>query len=241
MLWLNVSRSFKRFDQPILQRLGRDLPISYWEYLQEEDEASSIPTAVDLLDKYVSSMASPVHLVGHGLSGVVALSYARQFPDRVRSLCLLAVAAQPAITWQSQYYAKRQQLPCSQVQLLAQVAQTLFGQTLPYAPTAIVQALCKDLAASPSPHSLYQVSALPEGGVTMPLMVCSSKTDAVVTPPLARRWIEFFKPGDTWWQCPDGEHFFHHRQPELVASQLLKFWHQTQQRQVRCQSLAISR
>jgi pimeloyl-ACP methyl ester carboxylesterase len=241
VLWLNVSPSFKRFDKLILQRLCRDVPISYWEYIQTADEASSIQNAVNLLEEYISGRGQPVHLVGHGLSGVVALTYARQFPDRVLSLCLLAVAAQPGITWQSQYYIKRQLLPCSQMQLLAQMAQLLFGGTLPYAPMAIVQALARDLMASPSPHSLCQVSALPEGGVTMPLMVCSSPMDPVASPPRVGRWIEFFKPGDTFWRCPEGDHFFHHRQPELVANQLLKFWGQIQQRQARRQSLALSR
>jgi pimeloyl-ACP methyl ester carboxylesterase len=232
ILWLNVSPTFKRFDQLILQRLCRDVPIAYWEYIQEEDEASSIQSAVDLLHEYILSIGHPVDLVGHGLSGVVALTYARQFPDRVRSLSLLAVAAQPGITWHSHYYVQRQLLPCSQVQLLAQIAHALFGRSLPHAPMTIVRILAKDLAVSPSPHSLYKMNVLPEGGVKMPLMICSSQTDFVITPPLVNRWIDFFKPGDTFWQCPDGDHFFHHRHPVLVANQLLKFWQQVRSREV---------
>jgi pimeloyl-ACP methyl ester carboxylesterase len=232
ILWLNVSPSFKRFDQLVLPQVARDAPIAYWEYIQEEDEASSIQSAVDLLHEYMRSIGHPVHLVGHGLSGVVALTYARQFPDQVRSLSLLAVAAQPGITWHSHYYVQRQLLPCSQVQLLAQIAHALFGRNLPHAPMTIVRMLAKDLAVSPSPHSLYKINVLPEGGVKMPLMVCSSQTDFVITPPLVKRWIDFFKPGDTFWSCPDGDHFFHHRQPVLVANQLLKFWQQVRSREV---------
>jgi pimeloyl-ACP methyl ester carboxylesterase len=240
ILWLNVSPSFRRFDQPILRRLSQDVPISYWEYFQEKDEASSIQNAVMRLHDYLESIDQPVHLVGHGMSGVIALTYARQFPARVRSLSLLAVAAQPGVTWQTHYYVQRQLLPCSQEQLLAQIAYALFGRTLPHTPIAMVQALMRDLERSPSPHSLYQINVLPEGGVNMPLMIGSSQTDFVLTPPLMERWTHFFKPGDTFWQCPEGHHFFHYSQTELVAGQLLKFWRQVQQRELCPPLLAVS-
>jgi pimeloyl-ACP methyl ester carboxylesterase len=241
VLWLNVSQSLRRFDQPLLQRLSQDVSIACWEYRQAADEASSIQNAVALLHEYLADCEQPVHLVGHGLSGVIALTYARQFPTQVRSLSLLAVAAQPGVTWQMHYYVQRQLMPCSQVQLLAQIAHALFGCELPHTPKTIVQALMQDLARSPSPHSLYQIHVLPEGGVSMPLMIASSQTDFVVTPPLMRRWIDFFKPGDTFWQCPEGHHFFHYGEAELVACQLLKFWQQVQQQQARIPMLAVSR
>jgi pimeloyl-ACP methyl ester carboxylesterase len=102
----------------------------------------------------------PYHLVGHGMSGIVALLFARQYPEKVRSLTLLAIAAQPAINWHSHYYIQRQLMPCTQVQLLAQIAQSLFGTPLPESVMPLVSALAKDLELAPSPHSLYQVATL---------------------------------------------------------------------------------
>jgi pimeloyl-ACP methyl ester carboxylesterase len=231
VLWVNVSPSLKRFDCKILRQLGRTQTVSYWEYIQERDEAASIQEAVSLLHEYMRSVDQPLHLVGHGVSGIIALLYARQYPKQVRSLTLLAVASQPAINWHSHYYIQRQLMPCTQAQLLAQIAQSLFGNPLPYPPMPIINALAKDLELSPSPHSLYQVKTLPEGGIKMPLMVCNAADDFVVTPPLARCWIEYFKPGDTLWQCPSGRHFFHYYHPELVSQHLHKFWWHVQQRE----------
>jgi pimeloyl-ACP methyl ester carboxylesterase len=237
VLWINVSPSLKRFDGKILRQLSHSQPVSYWQYVQEHDEASSMAEAIRLLHEYMQSIEQPQHLVGHGISGIIALLYARQYPEKVRSLTLLAVAAQPAINWHSHYYIQRQLIPCTQAQLLVQIAQSLFGNPLPYAPLPIINALAKDLAFSPSPHSLYQVTTLPEGGIEVPLMVCNAADDFVVTPPLARCWTEYFKPGDTLWQCPEGRHFFHYHHPELVSQHLHKFWWQVQQRE----SLMIQR
>jgi pimeloyl-ACP methyl ester carboxylesterase len=231
VLWVNVSPSLKHFDGKILRQLSHTQKVAYWQYIQEHDEASSSQEAVRLLHQYLQSIEQPLHLVGHGISGVISLLYARQHPEKVRSLTLLGVAAQPAINWHSHYYIQRQIIPCTQVQLLARMARNLFGDPLPYPPRAIVSALAKDLDFSPSPHSLYQVTTLPEGGIEVPLIVCNAADDFVVTPPLARCWTEHFKPGDTLWECPEGRHFFHYHYPELVSQHLLKFWRQVQQRE----------
>ncbi|MGI0494965.1 alpha/beta fold hydrolase [Alkalinema pantanalense CENA528] len=233
VLWVNVSPSLKRFDRPLIQQLMQHSTIAYWEYHTQYDEVSSIDTAIVLLHDYLKSRSQPIHLIGHGLGGVVALSYARQFPDRVRSLSLLAVAPQPAITWHSHYYVQRHLLPCSQAQVLAQVARNLFGPAAPYPITPLIQALAKDLDFAPSPHSLYKVTTLPEGAVEVPLLVCNSQTDSAVSHPLMQRWIKWFKPGDTFWTCPTGHHFFHYSEPELVSQQLQKFWKQVQKREIR--------
>lgn len=227
VLWLNASSSLKGFDQPLLRYLSQHLTVAQWEYSQSDDEASSLETAVMLLHDFLQ-YHPPVHLAGHGLSGVLGLTYARRFPEQVRSLTLLSVAAQPAITWQTHYYVQRQLIACSRQQLLACIVRSLFGQQLPHSlPFGIkdlIRLLARDLEASPSPHSLFKLARLPKGGVPMPLMVCGSKTDPIVHPPALQEWLECFKSDDTLWQCPDGRHFFHYFYPQLVGEQLLQFW-----------------
>lgn len=224
VLWLNASPSLKRFDQPLLRYLSEHLTVARWEYSQSDDEASSLETAVELLHDFLKGRQRPVHLAGHGLSGVLGLTYARLYPEQVQSLTLLSVAAQPAITWQAHYYVQRQLIACSRQQLLACVIRSLFGQQLPYGIKALVTSLERDLEEAPSPHSLFRLAHLPRGGVTMPLMVCGSKTDPVVHPPALQEWLECFKSDDTLWQCPDGHHFFHYFYPEAVGEQILQFW-----------------
>ncbi|MBW4690601.1 MAG: alpha/beta hydrolase [Lyngbya sp. HA4199-MV5] len=224
VLWLNASPSLKHFDRPLLQALALHLTVAQWEYKQSPDEASSLDTAVVLLHDYLKRLPHPIHLAGHGISGVLGLMYARRYPERVRSLTLLAVAAQPAITWQTHYYVQRQLIACSRQQLLACTARSLFGRQMPYAVKPLVASLRRDLEEAPSPHSLFKLETLPKGGVTMPLLICGSKNDPVVHPPALQEWLSYFKADDTLWQCPDGHHFFHYFQAQSVAEQLLRFW-----------------
>jgi pimeloyl-ACP methyl ester carboxylesterase len=224
VVWVSASTSLKVFDRPLVQYLSQGLTIAQWQYEQQLDEASSLVKAVELLHDYLTSLEHAVHLVGHGMSGVVALLYARQYPERIKSLSLLSVAAQPAVTWHAHYYVQRQLLPCSRKQLLAQTVQTLFGVSLPFSIQSLISTLDRDLETSPTLHSLYQLVQLPQGGVSMPLLVCAAKDDSVVDRCAHARWSRLLKPGDRLWSCPSGRHFFHFFHPEQVGNQLRQFW-----------------
>jgi surfactin synthase thioesterase subunit len=231
VLWLNVSPRLKRLDQPLVRALSNSIKVAYWEYSQTADEGSSLDKAVRALHQCLKHRDRPVHLIGHGLGGVIGLTYARRYRRWVRSLTLLAVAAQPAITWHAHYYTQRRLFPCSQERILGQTAYSLFGNQLPASRQILINALAQDLANAPSPHSIVKITALPKGPITAPLMVCGSQTDPIVTVPMLREWTEYFKPGDTLWHAPSGHHFFHYHYPTATAQNIVKFWYQTQQRQ----------
>ncbi|NJL09423.1 MAG: hypothetical protein HC908_01960 [Calothrix sp. SM1_7_51] len=118
VLWLSTSPSLKHFDKPLINYLSEQTNIAQWEYIQSLDEGSSIYKAVALLYDYLQHQKEPVHLVGHGISGVVGLVFAQRYPYLVASLTLLAVGAKPAVTWHSHYYMQRQILPASREQVL---------------------------------------------------------------------------------------------------------------------------
>jgi pimeloyl-ACP methyl ester carboxylesterase len=170
------------------------------------------------------------------MGGVIGLTYARRYPDSVRSLTLLSVGAQPATHWQAHYYVQRQMLPCSQVQILAQTARSLFGSQLPYSIKEIVALLARDLEESPSLHSLFKLATLPEGGVSVPLMICGSITDPIIPLPNLHDWLQYFKPGDMIWTTPTGAHFFHHFNPMTTSKAIQKFWRSVD---VRTRALAL--
>ncbi|NDJ18264.1 alpha/beta fold hydrolase [Myxacorys almedinensis] len=222
-LWISASRSLKAFDHPLMGYLAGQTKLAQWEYCQTQDEGGSVDTAIALLHDYLQHH-DPVHLIGHGISGIIALLYSRRYPEQVKSLTLLSVAAQPAVTWQAHYYVQRQLLPCSQTQVLGQMMISLFGRKLPYSVKDIITALRADLENAPSLHSLFKVGRLPQGGVAMPLLVCGSKTDPIVDPAALADWEAWFKPEDRQWQCLDGYHFFHYFHPQLVGEQILEFW-----------------
>jgi pimeloyl-ACP methyl ester carboxylesterase len=233
VMWLNVSPSLKRLDQPLVKLLGLHCKVAYWQYIQTMDEGSCLEKAVQLLHECLEETDRPIHLIGHGMAGVVGLIYARRYPGRVRSLTILSVAPQPGMTWHTHYYAQRNMIPCGRKRVLAQMVHSLFGTSLPGSVHALVHALERDLEDSPSPHSLYKLASLPKLTVEAPMLVCGSVTDAIVTPPMLHDWVDYFKPGDKLWKCPTGHHFFHFFHPNLVAEQLLKFWQQTEQRELK--------
>ncbi|AKG24342.1 alpha/beta fold hydrolase [Calothrix sp. 336/3] len=237
VLWLTASPSLKRFDLPLLRYLSTKQTVAHWEYIQSEDEASSIYQAVDLLHDFLKSSPQPVHLAGHGISGAIALLFARRYPEMVRSLSLLAVASQPANTWQAHYYTQRQIFTTSQEQILANNVRSLFGNNRPYTIETLSIALKRDLELSPCQHSLFRLIHLPKGGVSMPLLVCGSKTDPVVSSPTLHDWTNWFKPQDTLWECPGGYHFFHYFHPQEVGQKMLNFW-RTQNQNLLTNSLA---
>ncbi|NJL64527.1 MAG: alpha/beta hydrolase [Methylacidiphilales bacterium] len=229
VLWVNTSPSLKCFDKPLIRHLSKHTNIAYWEYIQTLDEASSIDNAVTLLYDYLkqrnsSEVNNPIHLIGHGISGSVALVFARNYPHLVSSLTLLAVGSQPAMTWHSHYYMQRKILPISREQVLINSIRSLLGNQLPYPAKSLITAFTKDLEKAPTPDSLFRLVNLPQGGVQLPLMVCGSKTDPIITPIELSNWQNWLKSGDKLWECAEGHHYFHYFYPEKCGQQILGFW-----------------
>jgi pimeloyl-ACP methyl ester carboxylesterase len=226
VLWISTSPSLQRFDRFLIRHLSHQVTIAQWEYYQNPDEPSSLDIALVLLHDYLKSCRRPIHLIGHSTSGLLGLLYTRQHPERVKSLTLLAVGVNPVINWQAHYYVMYQLLPCSRNMILAKMVQNLFGFQHKDSTQDLVRLLEQDLNFSPSPHSLYQQATISPGSVPVPLMVCGSQDDLIVDPMALQGWKAWMKEGDRIWECPGGHHFFHYYHPQLVARQILKFWHQ---------------
>lgn len=224
VLWLSASPSLQLFDRSLLHYLNQSVPIQIWEYEQTEDEGCSLDIAVELLHHYLKFRDRPIHLVGHSTSGLIGLMYARRYPEKVSSLGLLAVGLPSNINWQAHYYTHLSAFSWSREQILTQMVCDMLGEQNQYINQRFVSYFEEDLAISPSPHSLFGMSNLQDEGVEVPLLLCSSKTDFVVSPILMRRWSKFLKKGDRLWECKDGRHFFHHFYPEQVGEEILNFW-----------------
>lgn len=185
-------------------------------------------SVVSTLHDYVSERAAlerrsgnpdyKVHLLGHGVSGVIALLYARQYPARVASLSLLSVSATPAVNWQAHYYALRQLLPCSRAMILAQMSRNLFGDQPARFYKALAVLLQKDLDSNLTLHSLTHHTAIPSGSTEVPLLVCNGEHDSIVCSQKQVLWHEEMKTGDRLWHCPEGSHFFHFHHDEITAN-----------------------
>ena len=174
-----------------------------------------------------------MHLLGHGRSGIVGLLYARRHPERVASLTLLSVGANPTVSWHSHYYALRNLLPCKRSMVLMQIARLLCG---PYCPTVlrtVAGMLEKDLDEGLALHSLASRTAVQSDPIKPPLLVCQGKLDVILDPNTQLRWDSLLKDGETpngvavrqrFWQCPEGRHFFHYEYPQMVADEIIAYW-----------------
>ncbi len=133
------------------------------------------------------------------------------------------MASQPANTWHVHYYLQRKLFTMSRRQVLANCVRYLFGEQLHNTTKKLMGILYRDLEESPL-HSLFKLMELPQGGVSMPMMVCGSQNDSIVNSPALKGWLKEFKPGDHLWEYSKGYHFFHYFYPQQVGEQMLSFW-----------------
>jgi pimeloyl-ACP methyl ester carboxylesterase len=225
VLWLNLSHSLQCFDRPLFNYLAEHLPVTRWEYQPPQDGASSFERALLLLHDQIQSQAQPLHLVGHGRSGLLGLLYAQRYPEQVRSLTLLSVGADPAMDWQAHYYAYRLNLTWSRAKILQQLVCDLFGTAPAVTVKTVADLLVQDLDQSLSPHNLFRQITLPPIRVSVPLLVCGSVDDSVVQASALQDWQQQFgEAGSRLWVCPGGRYFFHYFYPEQTGDQLLGFW-----------------
>lgn len=224
VLWLNVSPRLQCFNRPLLKYLSQTLSIASWEYFQTPDEPTSLDIALVLLHDYLKTHARPLHLIGHSISGLLGLLYAQRYPERVKSLTLLAVAPQSALDWQAHYYALLEALPCSREMILTQMIYNLFGYQCKTKVQYLIQILEQDLLLSPSSHSLFYQWNITVQSVSVPLLVCGSRNDMVISPCQLNRWRTCLNKGDRLWKCSKGRHFFHYFYPQEVGEQIVDFY-----------------
>ena len=213
---------------PLIKRISRHTDIAGWEYYQSLDEPACMDTAVELLHNYLKTKQAPVHLAGHGIGGTVALMFARKYPQFAKSLTLLSVAVQPANTWHVNYYQQRQIYSLSRAEALLNTIHNLFREDISYHPEKLINQFNKDLDNLPLMHSLHEIEQLPEGGVSVPLMICGGQVDPILSYLELYKWKKWLKPEDVIWKCPQGSHFFHSFCPDLVCEEILKFWNKQQ-------------
>jgi pimeloyl-ACP methyl ester carboxylesterase len=225
-IWINASPSLKHFHLRLLNNLAKTVEIELWEYYQTLDEGSSIDKAIQLLHEYLQGSDRPVHLIGHGIGGTIALGYARLYPAQVSSLVLLSVAVQPAITWHSYYYTQLRSLPSNRDCILRSIAINLLPYSCVNYVHGLVERLKQDLVESPFDHSLFHLNILSEGGIEMPLMICGGEDDSIVTESAIFGWTHYFKSSDCICIFAEGGHFFHHFHAELVGDRVQLFWQQ---------------
>jgi len=223
--WISVSPALQGFDRPLLKLLSQHTLIAQWEYIQTPDEPNSLETALVLLHDYLKHRDRPAHLLGHSTGGLLGLIYAHQYPERVRSLTLLSVGVNPAVDWQSHYYAQRRLLPQDQPTILRQMVYGLLGHSSKDTTETVLKLLEQDLYYSLSLHNLVKSMSLSPISVDIPLLVCGSADDLVIDPNQLHGWQHHLHhPVSRLWVCPSGRYFFHYFYSQQVNEQIVQFW-----------------
>ncbi len=220
-----TSQPLRRFDLPLLRSLSRQYATTQWEYCQNPDEPTDLNTTVTSLHEYLQTFQGKVHLVGHGISGLVGWLYAKQYPEQVRSLTLLSTGVSLATSWHSHYYEQRQLLACSREVMLMRTAFYLFGYRDKEMLNWLADLLRQDLDTSLVPHSLYAPTYIAPTPLSVPMLVCGAKDDYVIGGDNCyQKWKLHFKASDRLWLSEHGKHFFHYSQWQSLSVQIRSFW-----------------
>ena len=158
-----------------------------WEYQQTEDEARSLDRAVELLHDFLTSRDRPLHLISHSISGLVGLMYGRPYPHQVSSLGLLAIGWPYAINLQAHYSTYLSAFFWSRKQVWNQMVGNMLGLQNQSINLRFISYFKDYFACSLCPQSLFRMSNSRDEGGEIPWLICSRKTEFVVSPIMMRR------------------------------------------------------
>ena len=223
-----TSQALRRFDLPLLRSLSKQYAITQWEYCQDPDEPVDVNLAIASLHEYLQCCQGAVHLVGHGIAGLIGWLYTRQYPDHVRSLTLLSVGINLTTSWHSHYYKQRQLMSCSRETMLMRTAFYLFGYRDLEMLHWLADLLKQDLDSSLIPHSFSPAAShIMPTAIPVPILVCGAMDDYVIGDGGTnsyQKWRSYLKDSDRLWLCEQGKHFFHYTQWQAVNKQIRCFW-----------------
>lgn len=220
-----TSQPLRRFDLPLLRSLSRQYAIAQWEHCQNADQPVDLNLAIAGLHEFMQTCQDKVHLVGHGIAGLIGWLYAKQYPERVRSLTMLSTGVDLASSWHSHYYEQRQLLSCSREVMLMRTAFYLFGYRDKEMLCWLAELLKQDLDNSLVPHSLFAPVRIAPTTISVPMLVCGAADDYVAGGTSSyQKWKQHLKDSDRLWLSNHGKHFFHYSQCQTVSTQMRSFW-----------------
>ena len=75
ILWIDVQPSLYCLFKRTAQTLGQNFEVKRWSFEHDLDESCDVEIVHSLMRQTIENSSTPVHLVGHGVSGTIAYLY----------------------------------------------------------------------------------------------------------------------------------------------------------------------
>ena len=209
ILWVDLQPSLYRLFKRTAQTLGKNFEVSRWTFEHDLDESCNTEEVHKLLKQTIGNASSPVHLIGHGISGTVAYQYAQKYPRNISSLLLLSVDANSSNQWTNYYQSMRSQLPCPRQHILSHLSSLLIDSHSEQIQEIMSKMLAKCLDNDFIYGSIIKSQTIENlSKINLPTLIINSSNDFVVNEQSHERWMHYLKPGDCYQNMAKGRHFF---------------------------------
>jgi pimeloyl-ACP methyl ester carboxylesterase len=209
ILWLDLQPSLYCLFKRTAQTLGQHFKIRRWSFEHDLDESCDVDIVHSLLRHTIENSSTPVHLIGHGISGTIAYLYALKYPNDISSVSVLSVDTHSANQWTSHYQSMRSQLPCSRFHILSHLSRMLVDKQTEQVSNILTRLLVKCLDNDFVYGSIVKSQSIMNlNQAEIPILVINGEKDFVVDKQSYDRWKQILKPGDCYQKIANGRHFF---------------------------------
>ena len=209
VLWIDLQPSLYCLFKRTAQSLGQHFEVKRWSFEHDLDESCDVDIVHGLLRQTIDNSSSPVHLIGHGISGTIAYLYAQKCPKDIYSVSVLSVDTHSANQWTSHYQSMRSQLPCSRYHILSHLSSLLVNRNSEQVRNIVTRLLARCLDNDFVYGSIVKSQTIENiKKANVPILVINGEQDFVVDEQSCDRWKHYLKPGDCYQQITNGRHFF---------------------------------
>ena len=209
ILWIDLQPSLYCLFKRTAQTLGQNFKVKRWAFEHDLDESCDVEVVHRLLRQTIENCSTPVHLIGHGISGTIAYLYAQKYPKNISSVAVLSVDTHSTNQWTSHYQSIRSKLPCSRFHILSHLSRILVERQTEQVGHILTRLLAKCLDNDFVYGSIFKSQTITNlNKAEVPILVINGEKDFVVDEQSHDRWRHYLKPGDCYQKVANGRHFF---------------------------------
>ena len=209
ILWVDLQPSMYCLFKRTAQTLGQHFKVKRWSFEHDLDESCDVEVVHSLLRQTIENSSTPVHLIGHGISGTIAYLYAQRYPINISSVSVLSVDTYSTNQWTSHYQSMRSKLPCSRFHILSHLSRLLVDSQTEQMGQIVARLLAKCLDNDFVYGSIVKSQTIVNlNKAEVPILVINGEKDFIIDEQSHNRWRQYLKPGDCYQKIANGRHFF---------------------------------